>query len=573
MPNSFVRAKPSVLKFKEEYAYRFIVGSNPSAELAAAPKGEIEALTPFDGYETFSRDAIADSPSEQSTVQIGTVLLLPIPDPNLPPQPQKPDVFPLKISLPGGPKQLLSSDRMAARYSEFYEPGQPQVRPLKVDVRIFDERPAAYARIFDQLKEPEEGEASVPRAVQLDELVQRAAQEAAVAAVQAVQPPKQETLLQRTEGRLRRIFRSKTVSTTPPVAEKIAAKEEETELDARQQLQELSVFEKGVVVVFSLEIVWPKHLGEQVRSIVLRRAEIKWPHPVPHPDSIHLLAGEHGQAERRGNWRFNPAANVLEWEGMTALAPQTEEGTTQLRYKFPVMALKIDSPLDLYGQDELNARFEIEVQGALLSSRLPRLYDAAGQPVSLAEESSKATGFTESLKALGNPVTRVLGGNNDTGVPVFVRTRLMADVAVLLNDAFARRHFTPRWRLIFQGVRFDPMRFEDLKRTLSDLLFQVDREHLLEKPEPGCLLLARRDQPESGDKMELLVYCRGLDLAITQRETQVEGGVKLVTAVPTGDLEINLYGSARGDDRYLQEAFNSFALLLKQRFANVASLR
>lgn len=596
MPNSsFARARPKKLRVQEEYSYQFVVGSNPSAELLAPPKGNIEAFTPFDGYLAFTRGAIADVSTSDDMVQIGNLLLLSTPDPDLPPpdlnaplRPQKPEVFPLKVLLPGSSKDVLSSDQSAARYFTECLPKEPTVRPLKIDVKVYDEQQAAYGRIFTKLKEASPTEQDTAQAAQVvaraavEEAAQRAAREAVAKTVEALRPNRA-SVLQQGLAWLQGLFRP----APPPTPEKAVAKEEETELDARQQLHELATFEKGVVVVFSLEVTWPSYLEKQVQAMVLRRARVIWPHPVPHPTNIRLLIGERGHAERPGHWRFNPATQALEWDKqthgaggemksvpITALPPIIEEGTLQLRYKFPVMALRIDSPLDLYGQDELKAEFDIEVQGALLSGRLPRLFDASGQPLSLAMDANKDNFLAESVRALSQPIARVLDSNgNQSHLLTAVRTLLKAKITVVLNDAFARRHFTPRWRLVFQGVRFDSVRFDDLKRTLADLLFQIDQEYLLERPEPGCLLLAHREQPEYADKMELLVHCQAVDLAVTQREMQIAGGIKLVTPISSGDLEINLYGSARGDDRYLQEVFNKFALLLKQRLTSVASLR
>ena len=104
-------------------------------------------------------------------------------------------------------------------------------------------------------------------------------------------------------------------------------------------------------------------------------------------------------------------------------------------YRSAQMLLSIEHPGELPNRDVLGALAEVEIPGYLLSGVTARVYDATGT-------------FQSS--------------------PLTTKTKVHATAALQLDDAFAKRKFSPNHHLFFDEIIPDDMRITDIMTALRD---------------------------------------------------------------------------------------------------------
>jgi hypothetical protein len=247
--------------------------------------------------------------------------------------------------------------------------------------------------------------------------------------------------------------------------------------------------------------------------------------------------------------RYNPVKRRLEWEQVPMAWVRTNpaDGDESIcSYRSADMLLSIRHPGELYEQPSLEVHAEAEVPGYLLSGLEARLYDATGRPQKLQPK---------------------------------LITRVSSDVRVVLNDAFARRDFSPFQHLVFDEIIPDDMRIADIITALNDAGFTVSRvrpEHQGHEvdAETGTLnwfLAARRR--EGPDDMDLWIFVEGRRYT-TMRETVMHGGgVTHRTRLDSGELKMFMRGTLAGDHKELAREMNALHQALRERYDRVRSRR
>lgn len=238
---------------------------------------------------------------------------------------------------------------------------------------------------------------------------------------------------------------------------------------------------------------------------------------------------------------YDPATGSLGWTDVPMELCKETPHSGYYCYKSKPVRLAIHQPGELYQQDSLSGRVEVEVPGCLLSGLQARLHDASGR-------------------------------KSDRSRPQ-LSTRLVADVRLILDEALTWRRLTPHQLLHFDAVIPDPMRLADIEAALRDCGFRIDSTKDL--PAAGennlnhLMVASHRRGP---DNLELWLFVDGRRYP-TQRRTRIEGGLTYTSAFEGGELRIHMLGVLPPDSEVATHEMNDLQAALRDRFERLRARR
>jgi len=264
--------------------------------------------------------------------------------------------------------------------------------------------------------------------------------------------------------------------------------------------------------------------------------------------SLKLLGG--GQARLR----YNPEQDHegrkggLEWSGVpltledaeliAGRARKTESPDDDIvTLSSGWMTLSISKPGELYQRETLGGSVEVTVN-RLLSGMDARLFDATGKPCRPRRPGLK------------------------------LKSTVTTEFSFSLDDAFARRTLRPYQLLYFDEVVPSEMRIADIVTALRNRGFAVRAPHDA-NPE-NCRIAA--ELLHGPDWLRLDIHVSG-EQHKTRRERSVQGGMTYRTAVDSGELRIDVYGSLRADCEPVVREINALRRALRERFDRLPARR
>lgn len=249
--------------------------------------------------------------------------------------------------------------------------------------------------------------------------------------------------------------------------------------------------------------------------------------------------------------RYSPVRGRIEWEDIPMVPLPGRRGDDNMRYYQSVpMVLSIEHPGELYKQDVLGALAEVEIPGYLLSGLAARVYDATG---------------------------------HYRDAPLTTTTKVHAVAELKLDDAFARREFSPNQHLFFDEIIPDEMRITDIRTALRDRGFETSKvwppdksgqapQHYDDGSNVSTWLLVahRREGP---DDMVLWIFVEGRRFD-TERETVMHGGgITHKTKLESGELRVFIRGTLARDSKELTREMNALQRTLRERYDRVRQRR
>ena len=331
-------------------------------------------------------------------------------------------------------------------------------------------------------------------------------------------------------------------------------------------------FRDELVLVISIRIsvpAWPG-LGRLYPKVT--KVAIDWP-TITSLDTLSLRIGNGLPGPGRGielrevPVRYNPVPRTagrdglpgrgsIEWEDVSMFAVDGEERPDEemgdsiekktRHYQSAPMLLSIEHPGELYKQDVLSAVAEVQIPHYLMSGMTARVYDATGY-------------FLEQ--------------------PLKLMSKIDMNAELTLDDAFAKRGFSPSHHLYFDEIIPDEMRVTDIKTALEDRGFEVgklwpnhDGPHISDSAKSVSWFYGAR-RKVGPDDMEMLIFVVGQHFE-TERETVMQGGgVTHKTKMQSGELRIFIRGSLPRDSRELTHEMNALQGTLRERYDRVRQRR
>ncbi len=294
---------------------------------------------------------------------------------------------------------------------------------------------------------------------------------------------------------------------------------------------------------------------------VVKRVTISWP-TITSLRTTELEAyaavEQNGRQIADTDWqpfpvRYNPVDRRLEWEvlGMGRVAENGDGGRARtIDYESPPMRLLIEHPGELYHTPQLAVSAEIEIRRYLMSGLEPRLFDAIGCEIPRRTEEGR-----KPLPAL--------------------TTRVTVNGTLVIDDAFAKRYFSPYHNIVFDDIIPDEMRVADIRNVLKSLGFseiedkRTDAAHDPDAPE-WFLRAKRRRGP---DQMDLWVYVEGTRHVLEREQIMGDSRVRTKGGKATGQIRLHMLGRLPRDHQEMTREMNALEKALRNRYQYHSALR
>jgi hypothetical protein len=286
---------------------------------------------------------------------------------------------------------------------------------------------------------------------------------------------------------------------------------------------------------------------------VVRRLSIDWPTITSLRTTELEVYGtvlRDGQQVTDAGWqrfpvRYNPVDRRIEWEVVQMVkAEENADGgrARTIDYESLPMRLLIRHPGELYRTPKLKLRAQIEVPGYLMSGLDPRLFCAFGSELPRINEIGR------------DPLPTLT-------------TRVDIDGTLVVDDAFARRYFSPHHNIIFDDVIPDPMRVNDIKIVLKSLGFSPVTdvwEDLATADAPQWFLRAERKR--GPDQMDLWIYVDGSRHTVEQQQIEGDSNVKTTKTGISGQIRLHMLGRLPRDHQEMTREMNALERALRDRY-------
>jgi hypothetical protein len=304
--------------------------------------------------------------------------------------------------------------------------------------------------------------------------------------------------------------------------------------DVVAQIAQQVNFRRNLLLVTRVKLNLPGQPGPDAPSPRITRMSVGWP-TITSLRALHLVVGDEDV-----RITYNPLTRSLQWAAIP-MQPSPESPDTSLQsYVSDPMLLLIDQPGELYQQASSHGRVEVEIPGRLLSGLKARQYNGIGA-------------FSNERQAE-------------------LTTCLVANLHLILDDAFTRRTLSPYQHLHFDEVIPDAMRIADIRTALADRGFRIGRDESLPcgPDQLRHLILAQR--PDGPDIMQMWLFIEGKRYT-TERQTEVPGGQTFTSTFESGELKVYMRGELPSDSRGLTEEMNALQMALRDRFERLRAKR
>ncbi|MEJ2887982.1 hypothetical protein [Actinomycetospora aeridis] len=312
---------------------------------------------------------------------------------------------------------------------------------------------------------------------------------------------------------------------------------------AAQRLVQYGAFQRGLEFSVAVEVAVDVPRHREIGDPVVRRVSLTLPHLASaDPSSLSLTYDR-----RREPFQHHAPSRGVEWTNVATVArPDVpdENGMDFRRRRFDAgpMSLAVGQPGELFETREVVIHTEVELPGYLLSGAEVRLFDAAGRLAAPERQ----------------PVCRTIVHSQST---------------VMLDDAFARRWFSPYQSIVFDEIVPEPRRVSDVVNVLHTLGFDVHQKDFADPDNPkdlfSFLSAVRGDGPTTS---RLAILVRGREQS-TERRSKQGPDLRYSSRLESGELVVEVKGWTRGDVGALVRRMNELHRTLRDRFRPLRSRR
>jgi hypothetical protein len=284
----------------------------------------------------------------------------------------------------------------------------------------------------------------------------------------------------------------------------------------------------------------PRLNGHESSAPVVRSVAVTLPTQMSLArSSLELLVGG-----KRHDVQYRPESRHLEWINLNT-APVSSKPDAPRRFETSQMALRFHQPGELFLQERLKLKVDVEVPGELLSGTEIRLFDARGYRIP------------------------------HTGSPLTVRSMVSTTCIVAMRETFGKRLGSAYQSFHFDEVVPDPLRITDIRAALEDQRCTIDYEQTLTTGEGKRELLRHflvAKRVDGPDVLTLYILVEGRR-HVTQREARRPGGHRYTSKFDSGELWVYVRGQAPRDARTAVREINQLHLTLRERFRHLRAQR
>jgi hypothetical protein len=329
-----------------------------------------------------------------------------------------------------------------------------------------------------------------------------------------------------------------------PAVEPLTSEWNSRVLDLAPRLAQQVSFKSSLSFRITVTLDIPRRSAKVRPLPKITRMALDWP-TVTSLDALTLRVGDEIVP-----LRYNPVDQIIEWSDIPMYPTSSWDsdndgerdddgnGDGDIRsYRSRTMYLSISQPGELYRQKSLKGEAEIEISDYLISGMDTRLFNAVG--------------------------------STETVTSPELTCRVSSQLALILDDAFARRKFFPYQHLYFDEVIPEAARITDIMTALEDRGFTVRNLPLPGDGNDQFLTARRREGPDDMD-MLLLIQPRHYQ---TERENRVPGGHTYKSTFDSGELKIFMRGELPRDSSELTHEMNALQRALRERFDRVRARR
>jgi hypothetical protein len=322
--------------------------------------------------------------------------------------------------------------------------------------------------------------------------------------------------------------------------------------EIRQKISFQNILMMRLTVRLSLPLN-PERPNRPAAQPVVKRFSIDWPTITSlRTTELEVYAEVHqdGKRVKQAAWqkfpvRYNPVDRRLEWEmlNMGRAAENGDGGQARtIDYESPPMRLLIGHPGELYRTAKLNVRAEIEIPGYLMSGLDPRLFTATGSEL---------------------PRTAAAGRDP---LPDLT-TRVTIDGTLEVDDAFAKRSFSPHHSVVFDDIIPDEMRVTDIRNVLNSLGFgKVDVVWRDTKDPDAPQWFLKAERRRGPDQMDLWIYVDGTRHVLEREQVMGDSRVKTTRSGISGQIRLYMHGRLPRDHQEMTREMNALQKALRDRY-------
>lgn len=279
---------------------------------------------------------------------------------------------------------------------------------------------------------------------------------------------------------------------------------------------------------------------------LLRRFSIDWP-TITSIDTTTLEIEVPQEEGKELKWtevpvRYNPVERRLEWERVRMVRPRRSKGGGRPRtrdYECMQTLLSIEHPGELYRTSKLKVRAEIEIPGYLMSGLEPRFFNAFGK------EQERRPRLTTHVNVNGT---------------------------LVVDDAFAKRSFSPCHQIVFNDIVPDDMRISDIRNVLRNLRFQIQDEWSYKTdpdvpPDtdfPQWFLRAARSQ--GPDQLDLRISVEGSRHLLNRKQKKGDRHIETTQSKESGQIRLSVLGRLPRDHQEVTREMNALQKALRDRY-------
>ena len=495
----YARAVPKAIRLTETYGYKKYISSNESLEELEEPSGKLEVIVPYDGYKYFSRQAIQDveqqlnknSANKKVDALIGHLAMSEYEKTDLEDllyQSKQHKSVPIIIPVGsnGITKKQLGEDRYLYLFEHSYQPASPKVFPIYPEVEILDDDIFLLDLPSYVDEEPQ---------INLKKLAS--------------------TIVNQVKSGFGRD----------------------------------NNFLKGTLLIsIKVRLSLPIDLKSDYKlksdlEPQVKRVSIEWP-TITSLRNLDLYIYEQNKNQKI---TYNPSKKALEWTDVS-MVKQNEEGSNPKwkSYISQRMLLGITQPGDLYQENSLKGKIEIEIPKILLSGLQVQYYGFQNNKV----------------------------GQLQKEVIPELKTRIIANFELILDQAFQKRVRSTAQQLIFdnilptddnvnlvkdslqsQGFEFDYVKVPSLSQSTN----YNDSGNNTTLTKTQWVILARRS--EGIDTLSLWIVVDGEEMETVVEYRQVNR--KFTRVEKTGKLTMYLLGQLPQNSYILLKKINELQKQLR----------